>query len=56
MIRYAGYKTSDGSIIGDPDSVEFTEVREGFVCGCVPCWCVSAFVEVMISVIVLSTF
>ena len=26
LIRYAGYKQSDGSIIGDPDSVEFTEV------------------------------
>ena len=27
LIRYAGYKQSDGSIIGDPDSVEFTEVH-----------------------------
>ncbi|XP_011410183.2 PREDICTED: nitric oxide synthase, endothelial-like [Amphimedon queenslandica] len=26
LIRYAGYKQQDGSIIGDPDSVEFTEV------------------------------
>ena len=27
LIRYAGYKQPDGSIIGDPDSVEFTEVN-----------------------------
>ena len=26
LIRYAGYKQSDGSIIGDPVNVEFTEV------------------------------
>lgn len=26
LIRYAGYKLEDGSIIGDPISVEFTEV------------------------------
>ena len=29
LIRYAGYKQNDGSILGDPASVEFTEVREG---------------------------
>jgi nitric oxide synthase oxygenase domain/subunit len=28
LIRYAGYKQSDGSIMGDPDSVEFTDVLE----------------------------
>ena len=27
LIRYAGYKQNDGSILGDPASVEFTEVR-----------------------------
>ena len=27
VIRYAGYKMTDGTVIGDPDSVEFTEVR-----------------------------
>ena len=27
FIRYAGYKQEDGSIIGDPASVEFTEVK-----------------------------
>ncbi|CAL1615736.1 unnamed protein product [Knipowitschia caucasica] len=26
LIRYAGYKQSDGSIIGDPANVEFTEI------------------------------
>lgn len=26
LIRYAGYKIADGTIIGDPASVEFTEV------------------------------
>ncbi len=26
IFRYAGYKTEDGSIIGDPSGVEFTEV------------------------------
>ena len=26
LIRYAGYKQSDGSVIGDPANVEFTEV------------------------------
>ena len=26
IFRYAGYKTEDGSIIGDPSNVEFTEV------------------------------
>lgn len=26
LIRYAGYKNNDGTITGDPDSVEFTEV------------------------------
>ena len=26
MIRYAGYKQPDGSVIGDPANVEFTEV------------------------------
>jgi len=27
LVRYAGYKQSDGSVIGDPASIEFTEVR-----------------------------
>lgn len=27
LIRYAGYKQPDGSILGDPANVEFTEVR-----------------------------
>lgn len=27
LIRYAGYKQPDGSILGDPASVELTEVR-----------------------------
>ena len=27
LIRYAGYKQNDGSILGDPANVEFTEVR-----------------------------
>lgn len=26
LIRYAGYKLADGTIIGDPASVDFTEV------------------------------
>ena len=26
LIRYAGYKQVDGSVIGDPANVEFTEV------------------------------
>lgn len=26
LIKYAGYKQSDGSIMGDPDMLEFTEV------------------------------
>lgn len=26
LIRYAGYKQSDGSVLGDPANVEFTEV------------------------------
>lgn len=26
LIRYAGYKMADGTIIGDPDSVDFTKV------------------------------
>lgn len=26
LIRYAGYKMADGTVIGDPDSVDFTEV------------------------------
>lgn len=26
LIRYAGYRQEDGSVIGDPASVEFTEV------------------------------
>lgn len=26
LIRYAGYKQPDGSILGDPANVEFTEV------------------------------
>jgi len=26
LIRYAGYKITDGTIIGDPASVDFTEV------------------------------
>ena len=26
LIKYAGYEQSDGSIIGDPGSVEFTKV------------------------------
>jgi len=26
LIRYAGYKQEDGSILGDPSNVEFTEV------------------------------
>ena len=27
LIRYAGYKQIDGSIVGDPSNVDFTEVR-----------------------------
>ena len=27
LVRYAGYKQADGTIIGDPANVEFTEVR-----------------------------
>ena len=27
IIRYAGYEKPDGSVIGDPFSVEFTEVK-----------------------------
>ncbi len=27
LIRYAGYRQPDGSVIGDPVSIEFTEVR-----------------------------
>ena len=38
LIRYAGYKMSDGTIIGDPDGVEFTEVRARFGHGCVYTW------------------
>ena len=26
LIRYAGYKNEDGTILGDPSNVEFTEV------------------------------
>lgn len=26
LVRYAGYKMPDGSILGDPANVEFTEV------------------------------
>ena len=26
FVRYAGYKQPDGSILGDPANVEFTEV------------------------------
>lgn len=29
LIRYAGYKMTDGTIIGDPASVDFTEVDTG---------------------------
>ena len=28
LVRYAGYKQNDGSVLGDPANVEFTEVRE----------------------------
>ena len=35
LIRYAGYRQEDGSILGDPSNVEFTEVG---VCVCV-CVC-----------------
>lgn len=27
LISYAGYKQPDGSVVGDPMNVEFTEVR-----------------------------
>ena len=27
LIRYAGYEQPDGSVIGDPASVEFTKVN-----------------------------
>ena len=27
LIRYAGYKQNDGTVLGDPANVEFTEVR-----------------------------
>lgn len=27
LIRYAGYKQPDGSVLGDPASLELTEVR-----------------------------
>jgi hypothetical protein len=30
LITYAGYKNPDGSITGDPQNVEFTEVTEAF--------------------------
>jgi nitric-oxide synthase len=30
LIRYAGYRASDGSVIGDPAQVEFTRVAERF--------------------------
>lgn len=30
LIRYAGYKNPDGTVLGDPANVEFTEVS---VCG-----------------------
>jgi hypothetical protein len=30
LISYAGYKNPDGSITGDPQNVEFTEVTEAF--------------------------
>ena len=28
LIMYAGYRQADGTIIGDPKSAEFTEVRQ----------------------------
>ena len=28
LIRYAGYQMPDGTILGDPASVEFTQVRD----------------------------
>lgn len=28
LIRYAGYKQPDGSVLGDPANVEFTEVNQ----------------------------
>lgn len=31
LITYAGYKQSDGSIIGDPINVDFTAVRFNFI-------------------------
>ena len=30
LIGYAGYKQPDGSIIGDPAGVEFTEVKSTY--------------------------
>ena len=36
LIRYAGYRMEDGSILGDPANAEFTEVREnGSTLSCV---------------------
>lgn len=29
LVRYAGYKMTDGTVIGDPASVDFTEVGTG---------------------------
>lgn len=28
LIKYAGYQMEDGSVIGDPSSVEFTQVNK----------------------------
>ena len=38
LIRYAGYRLEDGSILGDPANAEFTEVREGMKDGWVWFW------------------
>lgn len=38
LITYAGYKQSDGSIIGDPINVDFTAVRLHFNVSVYPCF------------------
>ena len=41
LFRYAGYKQEDGSILGDPSNVEFTQVSEHYFAGWVYLhkWC-----------------
>lgn len=37
LIRYAGYKKPDGSCIGDPSNIEFTEVKKDLNQPCIYC-------------------